>query len=222
MTFPRYRLRAMRSLTNWTLLVVLACAAPAAAAGEPEKWEFVDKDDGIHVWKHEVPGHDVPDFRGQTFINASLDEILAQMLDWKRHTEWMFACVESTLLKQQDPTHLTMYNRIGAPWPVWDRDVIADIAIERAPDGKYVKVSFQNITSSLRAVPKRVVRLPKLVGFYKLWAVEPNKTKVMYQVAAELGGSIPRWLALSGARDLPHHTLDGLRTRVESAKAKKK
>ena len=212
----------MRYLAKWILLISTAlAAAPVAAAGEPEKWDFVDKDDGIYVWKRDVPGHDVPDFRGQTFINASLDEILTQMLDWKKHTEWMFACVESTLLKKHDETHMTMYNRLSAPI-IWDRDVIADIAIDRAPDGKYVKVSFQNIASDLRKIPKRVVRLPKLVGFYKLWQVEPRKTKIMYQVEADLGGSIPRWLARSGARDLPHHTLDRLRSRVESAKAKKK
>jgi hypothetical protein len=215
----------MRNVATWIFLIATAslAAAPVGAAGEPEKWDFVDKDDGIYVWKHEVPGHDVPDFRGQTFINASLQEILAQMLDWKKHTDWMYACVESTLLKQQDPDHMTMYNRIGAPWPVWDRDVIADIAIDHAPDGKYIKVSFESIASTaLKAVPKRVVRLPKLVGFYKLWEVAPNKTKIMYQVEAEMGGSIPRWLAVAGARDLPHHTLDRLRSRVESAKAKTK
>jgi hypothetical protein len=210
----------MRSLTNWTLFLVLACAAPAAAAGEPEKWEFVDKDDGIHVWKHEVPGHDVPDFRGQTFINASIDQVLVQMLDWKRHTEWMFACAESTLLKQLQPDHMIMYNRIDVPWPVWDRDVIADIAIERSDDKKYLKVTFKNISSDLRSVPNHVVRLPKLIGFYKMWEVEPGKTKIMYQVAAELGGSVPRWLAVRGARDLPHVTLLKLRERVEAVSKK--
>src|SRR5689334_7415681 len=165
----------MRNAVKWILLIAsIFAAAPVTAAGEPEKWDFVDKDDDIYVWKHEVPGHDVPDFRGQTVINASIDEILTQMLDWKKHTEWMFACVESTLLRQKDGDHMTMYNRIGAPWPVWDRDVIAYIQIERAPDGKYIKVSFENIRSDLRPVPKRVVRLPRLVGFYKLWQVEPH------------------------------------------------
>jgi hypothetical protein len=206
----------MRSLAMWTLLVATALTAPAAAAGEPEKWDFVDNDDGVHVWKREIPGHDVPDFRGQTFIQASIDQILNEMLDWKSHTEWMFACAESTLLQQSGPDHAIMYNRLDAPWPVWDRDVIADILIERTPDGKHLKVSFHSIESDLRKIPKHVVRLPKLIGFYKLWEVPGGKTKVLYQVEAELGGSIPRWIALRGARDLPHMTLMKLRERVES------
>jgi hypothetical protein len=205
----------MRSLTQWTLLIVLAFAAPAAAAGEPEKWDFVDKDDGIHVWKHEVPGHDVPDFRGQTIINASIDQILREMLDWRHHCDWMFACAESTMLKRIQDDRMIMYNRIDTPWPVWDRDVIAEIVLERSEDKKYLKVSFKNISSDLRSVPKKVVRLPKLIGFYKLWELEPGKTKILYQVEAELGGSVPRWMAVRGARDLPHVTLQKLRERVE-------
>ena len=34
---------------------------------------------------------------------------------------------------------------------------------------------------------------------------------------ADLGGSIPRWLAISGAKDLPHITLERLRERVQAA-----
>jgi hypothetical protein len=210
----------MRSFAAWTLLALTCVTLPAVAAEDPEKWEFVDNDDGIHVWKHEKPGHDVPDFRGQTFINASIDQILNEMLDYKSHTQWMYACAESTLLKQVEPDHLIMYNRLDVPWPVWDRDVVADIAIERSPDKKYLKVAFRSISSDLRKVPHKVVRLPKLIGFYKLWEVGPGKTKILYQVEAELGGSIPRWIAVRGARDLPHVTLLKLRERVESVTKK--
>ena len=220
MPTTQYRLRAMRSFAAWTLLALTCVTLPAVAAEDTEKWEFVDNDDGIHVWKHEVPGHDVPDFRGQTFINASIDQILNEMLDYKSHTQWMYACAESTLLKQVEPDHLIMYNRLDVPWPVWDRDVVADIAIQRSPDKKYLKVAFRNISSDLRKVPNKVVRLPKLIGFYKLWEVAPGKTKIMYQVEAELGGSIPRWIAVRGARDLPHVTLLKLRERVESVTKK--
>jgi len=206
----------LKKLSLLLLFLSFAGVSPAAAGGERE-WEFLDGDDGIHVWKREIAGQDMPGFRGQTHIRASLEQVITVMLDYKRHTEWMYACEESDVLKRFDADHAIMYNRIGAPWPVWDRDVIADTLIERSPDGKQLKVTFQNVASDLRKVPSKVIRLPKLQGFYKLWAVEPNKTKVLYQVEADLGGSIPRWLAISGAKDLPHITLERLRERVEQA-----
>jgi len=204
----------------WFVFFLLVSAAPAVAGSERE-WEFLGNDDGIHVWKREIAGQDMPGFRGQAFIKASIEQIITTMLDYKKHTDWMYACEESDVLKRFNPDHALMYNRIGAPWPVWDRDVIADTLVERSPDGRQLKVTFQNVASDLRKVPSKVIRLPRLQGFYKLFAVESNKTKVLYQVEADLGGNIPRWLAINGAKDMPHITLERLRERVERAFAKK-
>lgn len=211
----RCRLRAMWKVARLiSLLLCIVSGAAVADSGET-KWEFLDEKDGIHVWKRETPGSDMPAFRGQAFIKGSIDEILDTMLDWKHHTDWMYGCEESTMLKELGANHAIMYNRIGAPWPVWDRDVIADTTIERSADKKSLTVAFKNIDSKLRPVPKKVIRLPRLVGFYKLWQVEPKKTKVLYQVETDAGGSLPRWLAIFGAKALPYETLNRLRERVE-------
>ena len=45
----------------------------AAAEGGGGNWEHVEEDDGINLWKLEVPGKDLPGFRGQAFIKGSLD-----------------------------------------------------------------------------------------------------------------------------------------------------
>lgn len=196
------------------ILSFLAVWAGSTAALDEPKWEWVGEKEGIHVWQHEIPGSDMPGFRGQGFIKASIDQILKEMLDWKHHPDWMFGCKESRPLKVFNNTHGIMYNRTEAPWPVWDRDVIVDTVLERSSDKRYLLVAFKNISYQF-PVPQRVIRLPRLVGFYKLWEVEPMKTKVLYQVETDAGGSLPRWLALFGAKALPYETLNALRKRVE-------
>src|SRR5262245_58712534 len=129
------------ALLSVCLLVLGVSAAFADGGGN---WEHIDEEDGINVWKLEVPGKDLPGFRGQAFITGKLEDVMKQMLDWKRHTEWMFKCEESTMLKQYDENHAIMYNRTDAPWPVWDRDVELDTVIARAPDGKAAAVKFKN------------------------------------------------------------------------------
>jgi hypothetical protein len=212
----RCRLRAMSKAVKLTSLLMLILVGSAFADVGETKWEFLAEKDGIHVWKREIPGSDMPGFRGQAFINASIYDIMTTMLDWKKHTEWMYGCEESTVLKELGSDHAILYNRVGAPWPVWDRDVIVDTVIERSADKRALVVNFKNIDSKLRPVPKKVVRLPRLVGFYKLWQVEPKKTKVLYQVETDAGGSLPRWLAIFGAKALPYETLNRLRERVEA------
>jgi hypothetical protein len=204
--------KLLRVLALLSLFVVVV---GARAVADEASWQFVSQKEGVHVWKHEVAGSDMPAFRGQVFLKASIDQILNQMLDWKRHTEWMYGCQESTLLQVLSPEHAIMYNRVGSPWPVWDRDVIADTQLERSPDGKALVVNFKNVDSKLRPVPRGVIRLPRLIGFYKLWQLEPKRTQVLYQVEMDAGGSLPRWLASYGAEALPYETLSRLRKRVE-------
>ena len=204
-----------RALTRfWIACLCMLGAAWPALATEGSKWEYIEEDDGIHTWKKELDG-DMPAFRGQTHIKGTLEQVLKPVMDWKRHTEWMYLCRESTLLKELSPTRALMYNRIRGVWPVWDRDVIADTALSWSADRKSLAITFDSVKSDLRPVPDRVVRMPKMHGALKMWQVEPNKVKVVYEVEADIGGRIPKWLAKLGARDLPYHTLYKLRARVE-------
>lgn len=196
-------------------LCLLAFSAPVLATGD-KGWEFIDEDEGIHTWKKELDG-DMPAFRGQTFIRGTIDDVLKPVMDWKHHTEWMYLCRESTLLKELSPTRALMYNRVKGVWPVWDRDVIADTVLEWSADRQALAIHVTGVKSDLRALPEQVIRMPKMKGFLKMWQVEPNKVKVLYQIEADIGGRIPKWLANLGAKDLPYHTLRRLRERVEAA-----
>lgn len=185
----------------------------ALAHAEEGEWDFLIKKDDIYVWKRERAEGEMPGFRGRVYVNATPEAVLDEMLDYKNHPEWMYACSESKLLKRLSDEHAIMYNRIDAPWPLWDRDVIVDTYIQRRPDT--IVVRFQNIESSLKKVPRRVVRLPRLEGYYKLQKVAPNKTKIVYEAVTDIGGSIPRWAAIRGAAALPYETLSRLKERVE-------
>ena len=56
--------------------------------------------------------------------------------------------------------------------------------------------------------------MPKLAGFHELTRLRPGKTKVAHQVEADVGGSLPTWIAKRVARDMPYETLARLRSRV--------
>lgn len=201
------------------LSCLLVLAGSVAAAGQ-SGWQHVDDGDGVSVWKLEMPGRDMPGFRGQTFVRGTIADVTKQLFDVKRHTEWMYRCTESTLLEQLDEDRAILYNRTDAPWPIWDRDVVLETHISELPDGSGATVTFKNGSSELKPVPERVVRMPRLIGFYKLWQIEPGRVKVLYQVEADIGGSVPSWIANRYARDLPRVTLLKLRERVEATRTR--
>jgi hypothetical protein len=81
---------------------------------------------------------------------------------------------------------------------------------------RMVVLTFKNHDPKLRPLPDRVVRMPKLEGFYKLWKMSASETKVVYQVEADVGGVVPKWIAARVAKEMPYETLYALRERVIS------
>jgi hypothetical protein len=208
-------------LTTFLLVVTMTTlgsflAQAADLSGAP--WTLLDDDEGIRVFEREIPGQELPGFRGEAVIAAPLERIVAELKDYAHHTEWMESCVASYKVKDLGNGRVIDYNRTEAPWPVWDRDVILDSQWTTSADGKLVSVTFVNTDPTLKPLPEKTVRMPRLSGFYRLWKLEPEKTKVVYQVEADPGGSIPTWLAKRVARDLPFKTLAVLRERVTKAR----
>jgi hypothetical protein len=200
------------------LLLVLALPltdASLALAGEKGTWTFVTEEDAIRVWKLDIPGQDLPGFRGQTVIKGSIDDIMKQMMDSAHHTDWMYRCKESRVLKTYDETRSIVYNRTGAPWPVWDRDVVLEVTYAYNADRTQLTMSFHDVPNSKTKTPDGVVRMPRLVGSYKMQQLGPKQTKITYEVEADIGGSIPTFIAKQAAKDMPYLTLSRLRARVE-------
>lgn len=207
------RERGMRRCS--LLLMFVFFSITASAGADQERWELVGELDGIRVSKREVPGHDLPAFRGETTIAASMDAILSVLVDWRHHTEWAHRCAESTLLRQLGGEHeLLMYYRTDLPWPAWDRDVIYASQVERSPDGSTIVLMLRKVESDPRGTPSDVVRMPRFYGAYKLVRVGEAKTRVTYEAEVDPGGSLPRWIVQRVVRDIPHETLAGLRARA--------
>ncbi len=220
-------IRCMKtSYLRWTsalaALAYLFVALPSALANG-EDWKWLGEKRGVKLWKLERPKQSLPGFRGQTEIQGSIERIVAEMLDVRHHTEWMHRCAESWIYEHGSDTHGILYNRTSsAPWPVWDRDVVLDVHFDYNQARTALTVRFRNLDDKLRPSPERVVRMPKLVGYYKMTEDASQRTTVTYQVEADIGGSIPDWIADEVTKDLPFYTLLALRERVEALPQKDK
>lgn len=206
--------------SDWLLRTVLFCCASLfpwalAEAAAGSRWQLIEDSEDIRVWSLEIPGRDLPGFRGITKINAGIEQIMNYMLDAARHPDWMYNCDESRIVKRYDATHSILYNRINAPWPVHDRDVLLDVVHRYTPQRTAVTFRFRTTTEFAMPVPRRVIRIPRLEGFYRLWQDTPTRTNVLYQVEVDIGGNVPDRLARRYARNLPFVTLERLREKLE-------
>ena len=177
-------------------------------------WEWVTEDEGVKVWKRQAPGQDLPAFRGKAQIDASIAQILEVILQNEHHTKWMHKCVASDVLQQISERRAVVYNRTEAPWPIWDRDVVLDTSYAYNADHTVLTLNFAQTRFAAKPQIEGVVRMPRLRGYYKMKKLSDGKTLVTYQVDADIGGSLPRWMVPRVTQEMPVQTLSRLRARV--------
>jgi hypothetical protein len=208
-----------RSLSALALVVGLL-AGPTAARAE---WEVVATKQGVEVSQQAVEGRSLPMFRGIGEVDGSPDQVLAVLQDVDKHVEWMPDTAEARLVRESEEA-VWMYRLTDAPWPVSDRDVVVKSHLEIVEPEVEIHTFFEAV--EVPEVPERrgVVRMPHLVGHWKLRAIAPGRSRVEYQVDVDPGGRLPGWLAARTSRDNPVWTIVGLRKRLaeiqrENAKA---
>ena len=196
----------------------LATLGMPAQAFAGAKWTTLTKEAGITVTTRREKKRQFPTFRGTGRVKADMWSIIAVIQDADKHTQWLHECSDSSMLKRVDDTTQIVYNRIDAPWPVKDREVILRGKIDFIDPQREIKIRFRAIKSKLKAPTADVIRMPVLEGHWYLVAMGPDKTLVEYQVNADPGGELPDWLIEQSSKDLPLHTLKKLRKQVAKTK----
>jgi hypothetical protein len=200
--------RAVTLLVLPILLFSLGTHALAEGA-----WTEVRNEAGILVKKQADESRVLPILLATTKIKGTPDQILAWIRDTTTHTRWMANCEEARMLKQTDEVSYA-YNRVGAPWPVSDRDSVVRSTLT-SEDGGH-RVDFQNSTEVDVPVNSDYVRMSKVIGYWDLRPNEAGGTDVEYLVDSDPGGSLPGWLVAQVASDVPFTTLSNLKRLVET------
>lgn len=194
---------------------MLLSTGAARAEGE---WRPVVAKEGVRVEQRLAPDRILPELRATVEIDAGIFEVLAVIRDVPRQTEWMADCVESRRLREEGSAVSVLYNRTGAPWPVSDRDVVLRAETILLEHEAIARVRFANVADPAAPPIDGFVRMPRLVGEYELAALAPDRTRVVYRLDIDPGGSLPAWAVTRTTRDTPLYTLLGLRRQVSATR----
>src|SRR4051794_9422925 len=100
----------MRTVFILTIALSLAPAAyadpPASAPAQAPQpvWEKIGDDDGIAVYRREVPGSPIVAFKGEGIVDASILRVSSVIVDSSRATEWVDSLKEARILRQVSET----------------------------------------------------------------------------------------------------------------------
>ncbi len=212
----------LRSLAT-TLLTMFALTSLAYAdTPSAPKWEMFDEEDGIRMFRREVPGSSIVALRGEGFVAAPITRVASVLIDRKRSVEWIDRLVKTKVLRQLSETESINWNHIKTPTPLKDRDFVFKSVLTTNPAQKQVLFSYYSVTEKLAPATDDYVRGSFKSGKFELtMATRTNKdgtktkgTIVVAEVVVDPAGSVPTFIVNMVQKSWPHKTLTSLRKQV--------
>jgi len=174
--------------------------------------------DWLKIYTCPVPTSDFLSFVGIAEIDAPQHSVLHLLYDLEAATEWIWKTDEMNVVEEIDGEKgRIVYQRISAPWPISDREIIS--RSEGYRDEATSEV-FIKMTAVPDALPenKDYVRVRQLEGAWNIMPLSENKCRVVFRLHIEPGGEIPSWLANIAVIDTPYNTLKNMREMVKREK----
>ena len=192
-------------------LLALLLLAPAARAGD---WEKVGEDDGITIYRRQLPGDPVFAYKGEGVLDAPLGKIITVARDTAHQKDWVNRLKVAKVLHELTPFDRIIYMRYGAPWPVSDRDVVFEskLTVDRAAHTAVIDV--HSVTDPLAPPDACCVRAEVRDNHMEFKAVDGGKTAVLAVAHMDPRGSLPAWLVNLVQKTFPRKSLDALLKQV--------
>jgi hypothetical protein len=156
-------------------------------------WEFKTEKEGIKVYTRTFPDSKFKAIRVDLDLQATLSQIVALLMDVNTGPEWVYATKTCVLLKQVSPSEVVYYSEVKLPWPVANRDFIAQLKVTQDAKTKVVTIDGPVIPDFV-PVKEGIVRVRQSVGKWVITPLGPHHIKIVYTLRTDPGGDLPPWL----------------------------
>jgi hypothetical protein len=196
--------------------------APAPKKDKQPAWEEFDQEDGIRMFRRDVPGSDVVALRGEGFIEAPITRVASVLIDRKRSTEWIDRLAKTKVLREVSDTDSINWSHIKTPSPLQDRDFVFRSVLTTDARAKKVFMKYESVTDPLAPETDDFVRGQFKQGRFELTMATQTKrdgtkvkgTIVLAEVMVDPRGSVPKFIVNLVQKGWPHKTLTALRKQV--------
>ncbi|MCU7798669.1 MAG: hypothetical protein KZQ70_00650 [gamma proteobacterium symbiont of Lucinoma myriamae] len=219
----------MRTKFKLMLLLIMFLFTFETLASSQYDWNMVRDEDGIQVYLKEFWADHIKSFRGVIHINASVDSLLAVIMDIDACTDWVHRCKSPLLLFRKSFSESYHYQVHQLPFPAHNREFIFHSKISRSAQTGVVRTQMKAIpefcqqsVEACSLIPKSsLVRVHHSHGYYLLEPIADNITRVTWTHHTNPEGHLPLWLVNHLIKEMPYRTLQGLRKKVFNHKYQK-
>lgn len=207
-------------LNRWIAALATLAALTLTGAAQAADWEVITRKDGIVVSRRAVEGRAFPQLRAVGEVPGTPQEVVAVLLDVPAHVKWFPDCIESRTVRRLDDWRSITYSRNDAPWPVSDREVVVENAVNWSGAPSRILVTFHAVAAPDVPLGKGTVRMQKATGSYTVEDSGGGRSIVRYEVDADPGGSLPAWLVTVQSTRNPQGAIAGLRRRIMATRGR--
>lgn len=184
--------------------------APLAHAGD---WEEIDNEDGIRVFRREIPGSPLVAFKGYGMVDAPLEKVAWVLADNAHRTNWVDRLEKSVVLEQRSNFDYILYQHFKLPPLLSDRDYVYHAVGTRNAKTGTVTLILSSV-SHPKAPPTVGVRARLIRSKYVL-IPKGKKTHVTVEIQTDPKGMLPAWLVNTIQKSWPMNTLQAMRREVK-------
>jgi len=163
------------------------------ADAQEDGWQLKRKKDNLEVYTRNIAQNGVKELKLHTQMKTRLNSIFALFDDIPRNADWVYSSKEAKTLKVIAPNHMIYYSVSDFPWPLSDRDLIADSIVKQDPE---TKVATSTSVATLEGYPeqKGIVRVSVFEAQWTFTPLPDGIVDVVYVVKTDPGGNIPVFL----------------------------
>lgn len=197
------------------LLALYLCITQAFAQAE---WRRVAAHDGIKVYAKAVPDSKIKAMKAECALEASVDEVIALLLDVKAAERWVCHTKSCRLIKKISDTELYYHTEVSLPWPLDNRDFVTHLNVTRRESDGAVTVEAPAVPGIL---PMRdgIVRINSSINRWLIRPLPNGKAWVEYMLQVDPGGHIPAHVVNMFACRAPIETFQNMRKVLRERKA---
>ena len=174
-------------------IVAILCFCCCIRGYGQADWELKTEKEGIKVYTKTFADSKFKAIRVDLDLQASLTQIVALLMDVNVGAEWVYSTKSSVLLKQISPNEVIYYSEVKLPWPLSNRDFIAQLTARQDAKTKIVTIDGPVVPNYV-PVKDGIVRVTRSMGKWTIKPVGPHHVQIQYTLRMDPGGDIPAWL----------------------------
>ncbi|NPD46805.1 MULTISPECIES: START domain-containing protein [unclassified Lentimicrobium] len=176
--------------------------------------KIVKQSDGISVYKVKNAHETLNRIIARTQVSSNYMDVLCLIKDFGHQKDWIYSNHDAFVLDSIGPYRWIYYGVSETPWPILDRDVVAEV--ELMIDETQKRITVHSVAKPDLIPPSdELVRIQMMDSKWKITKIGENSTVVVMDILIDVGGAVPHWLVNLFSSNGPMGTFKNLKKELK-------